>query len=455
MFAEKDTLPLILIFLIILGILSLCFFSPKKINSKQENYRQTEYSCNTEQTKPAMTTKSKTEQKFQSVDDKLDYLCSRIEELFNEKNPDMDEINILMLEIYQLNITTAEQDEKIARTLIRAMDKAAKQQNIDPDVARQAREIANNLKSIYTETDPDKIVTTMDKLPENISPEIRELQQADFTTRLDFTYKKIIDVCDSSEVLFTSEQVNEEIIPAAEASNPKAETILGMLYSYGYLIEQNGEKAVYWLERAVEHGVETMRKQLSNLYYKGSIVPQDIQKVIEWNLPLAEKGNALSQTFIGNIYAAGIGNVARDYKKAHKWLKLAAAQNIPEAQMGLGYIYLNGWEVEKDYLKARKFFLQAASQGDYYGAYLGLGIIYDKGLGVTQNTNKAIAYYQKAVDLGDFSFMERLQELKSATTVREATKYLGGSYKSYQKPADDLQAECKEQLRKLEAATTE
>jgi len=85
----------------------------------------------------------------------------------------------------------------------------------------------------------------------------------------------------------------------------------------------------------------------------------------EWK-PLAEEGDAKSQTNLGILYFNGKG-VLKDYSQSVKWLKLAAEQNEPEAQYILGKIYAEGDGVIKSFKNA-KYWTKLAYENDFNGA---------------------------------------------------------------------------------------
>ena len=60
----------------------------------------------------------------------------------------------------------------------------------------------------------------------------------------------------------------------------------------------------------------------------------------EWR-PLAEQGNSLAQSNLGNMYYIGIG-VPRNYTEAVRWYRLAADQGFADAQRNLALMYRNG-----------------------------------------------------------------------------------------------------------------
>ena len=82
----------------------------------------------------------------------------------------------------------------------------------------------------------------------------------------------------------------------------------------------------------------------------------------EWK-PLAEKGNAPAQFWVGFIYEQDRG-VPYDPKAAFKWYKLAAEQGHDKAQHKLGFLYSIGEGVTQDYKAAFKWVGLAIEQGN-------------------------------------------------------------------------------------------
>src|SRR5215471_5099468 len=55
-------------------------------------------------------------------------------------------------------------------------------------------------------------------------------------------------------------------------------------------------------------------------------------------LPLANEGDKVAQTYVGEIYEKGLG-VQPDYARAIEWYQKAAEQGYARAQINLGYLY--------------------------------------------------------------------------------------------------------------------
>lgn len=78
--------------------------------------------------------------------------------------------------------------------------------------------------------------------------------------------------------------------------------------------------------------------------------------------PLADKGDATAQTFIGFMYDNGEG-VTLDYQQAVVWYTKAAEQGNANAQYNLAMMYANGLGVPQDWVQALKWFNLAAASG--------------------------------------------------------------------------------------------
>lgn len=152
---------------------------------------------------------------------------------------------------------------------------------------------------------------------------------------------------------------------------------------------------------------------LGMMFHHGLGVVQDTKKAIQWYLLASQQGNkealfisylipakqgsAQAQINLGNMYAIGQG-VNQNLKQAIKWFTLAAKQGITSAQFKLGYIFFYGQGVA-DYKRAAFWYLLAAQQGNI-DAQFNLGNLYQIGLGVEQNFKEAIKWYALAAEQG-------------------------------------------------------
>jgi len=116
---------------------------------------------------------------------------------------------------------------------------------------------------------------------------------------------------------------------------------------------------------------------------------------------------------------------SKDSQKAISFFEEAANGNNPTAQFMLGYSYLNGFIVEKNYSKAFEL-LQKSALSQYDEAQYQTALLYMDGKGVPQNYGKAVSYLDAAVAQGHLPAMMKLAEILS-----EGSKYPRNIYKAH------------------------
>ena len=110
--------------------------------------------------------------------------------------------------------------------------------------------------------------------------------------------------------------------------------------------------------------------------------------------PLAEKGDATAQYYLGTLFAEGKG-VAQNDATAFTWFQRAANQGNAVAQYNVGASFAEGTGIAKSYTDAAKWFRRAADQGVAF-AQLNLGLLYAAGRGVPQDNVEAFKWLELA-----------------------------------------------------------
>lgn len=166
--------------------------------------------------------------------------------------------------------------------------------------------------------------------------------------------------------------------------------------------------------------------------------------------PLADRGDAGAQFFVGAMYLDGLG-VTPDVKAGMKFLEASAAQSDSGAQFRLGRIYYDGKHQPQDLDKTKTFVRKAAEQG-LGEAITFLGVLYYKGAGVPQSAATALALLRDAsakltiavakgealpAALSDTQqALNALEGRLSAEQKMEATKTLNMWHLSHRLPGD-------------------
>ena len=130
----------------------------------------------------------------------------------------------------------------------------------------------------------------------------------------------------------------------------------------------------------------------------------------------AEKGDALSQLILGQMYLEGYG-VLKDDKEAVKWYLKAAEQGNALAQFSLAKKYQGGKGVLQDHKEAVRWYRKAAEQG-YGPAQLDLGEMYHSGLGAFEDYVTAYAWFNIAGGKRDVG---ALAKYRKNTIIRTMT----------------------------------
>ena len=121
-------------------------------------------------------------------------------------------------------------------------------------------------------------------------------------------------------------------------------------------------------------------------------------KAFKLLLPLAKKGYAKAQLYIGDCYANGNG-VVMNTEEAVKWYRAAADQELPDAQHRMYKCCLDGIGMERNLENAAKWCRRAADAG-FVEAMFDMGTLYDEGLGVEQNAKSVFKWHRKGAELG-------------------------------------------------------
>jgi TPR repeat protein len=138
---------------------------------------------------------------------------------------------------------------------------------------------------------------------------------------------------------------------------------------------------------------------------------------------MATQGNGRAQSILGWLYLNGFG-VPKDWVTAAGWYRKAAEQGADEAQTNLGDMYRNGLGVPVDPVTAIQWFRKAAEKGDFM-AQAKLGEMYRAGEGVPKDPVLAYMWFNLSSASGyDFSVKARdsLEQKMTSAQIAEAQK---------------------------------
>lgn len=186
----------------------------------------------------------------------------------------------------------------------------------------------------------------------------------------------------------TDEEINEKIEKMLSVENPDWDAILE------------------FIRPLAEQGNAVAQSELGNYCYFGE---ENYEEAVKWYRKAADQGIAYAQDLLGDCYYCGNG-VNQDYGEAVKWYRKAAEQGSEEAYYDLGECYYYGYGVNQDYGEAVKWYRKSAEQG-YGDAQCELGRCYLHGHGVSQDLESAKYWIEKAIENGSEDASELIDEL--------------------------------------------
>jgi hypothetical protein len=114
-------------------------------------------------------------------------------------------------------------------------------------------------------------------------------------------------------------------LPSADLGDPRAQSLMGLMYYNGRGVERDEREAMKWFRSAAEQGDSIAQLYVGLMFAEGKTVPQDYSEAARWYQIAANRGNPEAQYNLGILYATGDG-LPQDNVLAHMWFNLAAAQ---------------------------------------------------------------------------------------------------------------------------------
>lgn len=164
-----------------------------------------------------------------------------------------------------------------------------------------------------------------------------------------------------------------QLRPLAEyADDPKAEYLVGTMYSDGQGVRRDPRTAARFFEAAARQDDAEAAFSLGFLLYYGAgeegdphAVPAQPAAAAQWFAEAAGQGNASAEYFLGHMFRTGEG-AAQDMQAARHWLVAAANQGVVEAQFEAGLLFASQGGYD-DAIEAYKWF-DLAARAHYPGA---------------------------------------------------------------------------------------
>lgn len=184
----------------------------------------------------------------------------------------------------------------------------------------------------------------------------------------------------------------EKLTKSASKGNKSAQFSL----AYSYDVGANGapintERAIHWYMEASLQGHPIAENNLGVLFatgHKGRIARQPAE-AMHWYKISSEKGFANAQFHLGLGYMSGDGLEKPNYPKAFEFFKKAAKQGHKHALTNVGAFYMSGRGVARNFRKAEKWLKKGLYKCDVVAAH-NLAVMYLHGLG--EHADKKTGY---------------------------------------------------------------
>jgi len=230
---------------------------------------------------------------------------------------------------------------------------------------------------------------------------------------------------------------------AADQGFVLAQSNLGNMYAQGQGVPQDYAEALKWYRKAADQGFDDAQYTLGRMYLEGKGTPVNIDQFLKWNRKAADQGHGPAQFSVAiQLYAesreilnkvdraetdrmvskaADISAEAKadraalnqKYLEIERWVRKAAEQGIPRAQLWLGGIYEGGYGEAKNPVEAMKWYRKAAEQG-YGEAQVALAEKYREGRIVAKDDAESAKLLGSAADHGYAPAQYSLGEMYAA-----------------------------------------
>jgi len=129
----------------------------------------------------------------------------------------------------------------------------------------------------------------------------------------------------------------------------------------------------------------------------------------------AREGDERCKFILGMWSLSGTG-MAQDFVAGSRWLRDAAAAELPVAQANLGVLYASGVGLTKDEEKAARWYRSAAEYGDPLGQ-VSLGAVTLLGIGVPKDPVEGYKWTSLAAAQGNQRARSQLDRMREAMTI--------------------------------------
>ncbi len=154
---------------------------------------------------------------------------------------------------------------------------------------------------------------------------------------------------------------------AAEQGHPRAQFLVGIMYSDGIGVAKDDERAMELFKLSADQGDPAGVNAVGWMYDNGKSVPADDELALAYYREAAEMDDSIAMANLGYSYRYGYANLPADLAASVSWYERSAALGHRGAMWSLSRLYLQGGEgLAKDEKAARKWMDRAVANAEPY-----------------------------------------------------------------------------------------
>lgn len=183
-------------------------------------------------------------------------------------------------------------------------------------------------------------------------------------------------------------------------------------YEAGLSQYQRGHyaSAIHEWRTAAEQGNAESQFALGMMFERGQGVNANVDESYKWYRLAADNDLVDAQVRLAELYL--LGRLEGGAELAAQWFERAAEAGNATAQFQLGLLYLEGKGVDVNPEFAARWFELAAEQG-HVAAQNNIGSLYESGRGVEQSYARAFEWYERAAKQNDLFAQNNLGAMYS------------------------------------------
>lgn len=209
------------------------------------------------------------------------------------------------------------------------------------------------------------------------------------------------------------DKAHPKLLELAEKKNSQALYFLANMNLFGYGMQKNNENGFKYMQQSAN------AKNLQAQMYLGAYYlhhEKDLKQALVWLKKAANQGNPNAQMFTALCYQYGLGT-KKNLNTAKKYIILAAKNDMPMAQFLLAKLFLKSRHY-RDKMMGRIWMAKAA-RNYYPDAALTYGIMLYTGKNIKTNQAEGISWIERAIHLGNKNAQTVLSDLQNTGELND------------------------------------